>query len=297
VPICDIIEQRSNATLQHGRLSQRIYLMKLDIAEPMSLILEMEVLARKHGYTKIFAKVPQSKTQPFLDAGYSIEAQIPGFFKGKDTACFLSYYLDPARQIAHDLKELDSILALTREKQTALSDSNPGTSNPLITLKQCTAHDAPAVSQLYQRVFPSYPFPIHDPDYIRQTMKTHIQYYAFESEGQLVALSSAEMDQTQQNVEMTDFATLPRWRGKGLAVQLLTFMETQMKAQGMTTAYTIARAISASINITFARMGYNYNGRLINNTHISGQIESMNVWSKPLNTGRYVSKTNTAKHP
>ena len=218
----------------------------------------------------------------FLDEGYLMEAQIPGFFKGQETACFLAYYLDQARQIAHDLKELDSILALTRKKQTALSDS--GTSNPLLTLKQCTAEDAPAVSQLYQRVFPSYPFPIHDPDYIRQTMKTHIQYYAFESKGQLVALSSAEMDQTEQNVEMTDFATLPEYRGQGLAVQLLKYMESQMKAQDMTTAYTIARAISAGMNITFARMGYHYNGRLINNTHISGQIESMNVWSKPVST-------------
>jgi len=295
VSTCDIIEQRSKATLQHGPLSQRIYLMKLGTAEPISLMGELKALAQKNDYTKIFAKVPQSKVKAFLDEGYLMEAQIPDFFKGQDAACFLAYYLDQARQIPRSIKELESVLALAQGNQRP--SPTPMQSNPSLTLRPCTAQDAPAMSQLYKQVFPSYPFPIDDPGYIRKTMKTHIQYYAFESKGQLVALSSAEMDQTQQNVEMTDFATLPRWRGKGLAVQLLTFMETQMKAQGMTTAYTIARAISAGMNITFARMGYNYNGRLINNTHISGQIESMNVWSKPLNTGRYVSKTNTAKHP
>ena len=280
VPPCDIIEQRSNATVQHGHLSQRIYLMKLGTADPMSLIPELKALARKNGYTKIIAKVPQSKTATFLDAGYRMEAQIPGFFKGKDAVCILSFTLDSARQIAHNLKELDAVLALAQEKQHTANDSTPP--NRSLALRPCSPQDAQAMSQLYQQVFLSYPFPINNPDYICQTMKTHIQYYAFESDGHLVALSSAEMDQGHQNVEMTDFATLPKYRGQGLAVQLLSFMERQMKAKGMLTAYTIARAISAGMNITFAKQGYQYNGRLINNTQISGQIESMNVWSKGL---------------
>jgi hypothetical protein len=36
------------------------------------------------------------------------------------------------------------------------------------------------------------------------------------------------------------------------------------------------------MNITFAKLGYRYGGRLINNTNISGSIESMNVWYKSL---------------
>ncbi|HQA81666.1 MAG TPA: hypothetical protein PLV96_12800 [Methanoregulaceae archaeon] len=47
-------------------------------------------------------------------------------------------------------------------------------------------------------------------------------------------------------------------------------------------AYTIARAKSYSINITFARGGYEYGGLLPNNTNISGTIEDMNVWYKRL---------------
>jgi hypothetical protein len=48
------------------------------------------------------------------------------------------------------------------------------------------------------------------------------------------------------------------------------------------TAYTIARAESAGMNETFAKNGYKYCGTLVNNTNISGQIESMNVWVKKL---------------
>ena len=55
-----------------------------------------------------------------------------------------------------------------------------------------------------------------------------------------------------------------------------------MARRGMRTAYTIARAVSPGMNITFARLGYQFSGTLINNTQISGAIESMNIWHKPL---------------
>ena len=55
-------------------------------------------------------------------------------------------------------------------------------------------------------------------------------------------------------------------------------METTMNDHGIHTQYTIARALSAGMNITFAKAGYRYAGTLVNNTDISGTIESMNVW-------------------
>jgi hypothetical protein len=59
-------------------------------------------------------------------------------------------------------------------------------------------------------------------------------------------------------------------------------MEKAVAAKCIKTAYTIARAASPGINITFARQGYRYGGRLINNTNISGRIESMNIWYKSM---------------
>ena len=81
---------------------------------------------------------------------------------------------------------------------------------------------------------------------------------------------------------MTDFATLSECRGNSLGTHLLEHMEQAVKTKSIKTAYTIARAASPGMNITFAKCDYEYGGRLINNTNISGQIESMNIWYKPL---------------
>ncbi len=81
---------------------------------------------------------------------------------------------------------------------------------------------------------------------------------------------------------MTDFATLPQYRKQGIAQKLLHEMERNIKEKDFRMSYTIARAMSPGINITFARCGYTYAGTLINNTNISGSIESMNVWYKKL---------------
>jgi len=138
------------------------------------------------------------------------------------------------------------------------------------------------MASLYKKIFISYPFPIYQPQYLEQTMKTHVDYFGAELEGKLVALSSAEKDKENKNVEMTDFATLPEWRGYGLAQNLLLKMEKYIRQEKFLTAYTIARAYSLGMNLVFANNDYIYRGCLINNTNISGQIESMNVWSKNL---------------
>ena len=118
--------------------------------------------------------------------------------------------------------------------------------------------------------------------YIRETMETHIRYYCAVREGRIVAASSAETDEEAQNVEMTDFATHPSCRGRGLCATLLATMEGDVQNEGMRTAYTIARAAQFAINITFARAGYRFGGTLRNNTNICGSFESMNVWYRAL---------------
>jgi putative beta-lysine N-acetyltransferase len=81
---------------------------------------------------------------------------------------------------------------------------------------------------------------------------------------------------------MTDFATLPSHRGRGIATRLLGLMDLRAREAGVRVAYTIARASSFGMNITFGRRGYRYAGTLVNNTGIGGAIESMNVWYKTL---------------
>ncbi|MFA6785079.1 MAG: GNAT family N-acetyltransferase, partial [Sphaerochaeta sp.] len=127
-------------------------------------------------------------------------------------------------------------------------------------------------------------FPIDNPSFIRASLSKDTLFAGLEKQGELIALASSECDFSEGHLyaEMTDFATLPSFRKNGYASKLLGFLEEQAKLRGIKTSYTIARAISKGMNITFRKAGYVYGGRLKNNTDISGNIESMNVWYKSL---------------
>jgi putative beta-lysine N-acetyltransferase len=276
----DKIQLFHNALIQHGPLSNRIYLMKLNNARPQLLIPAMIELAQSNGYTKIFAKIPAHEADAFLKSEYQQEAKVPDFYHGQETALFLGRYLDSDRQKEDLLPDIKRILNIAQKKPR--KQPSPDALPCGAVIRWCIPNDAGKISDLYRKVFQSYPFPIDNPDYITETMQNHIAYFGIELNKQFIALSSAEMDTISKNVEMTDFATLPEYRGNNFSGLLLAAMEKEMISRGIQTAYTIARAISPGMNATFAKGGYTYGGRLINNTNISGQIESMNVWYKPL---------------
>lgn len=275
----DRIENINGAVVQHGTLSDRAYLMHFDGARPQSTAGRLDKLAQENGYGKIIAKVPESAAREFIDQGFQQEAAIPGFYKGAETALFLVRYQNLSRACDRNRKKIHEILTLAGKHagKGSIMRYDSGA-----VIRRCGPDDAENMSRIYQAVFPTYPFPITSPQYLIKTMQSHVAYFGAEYDHRLAALASSEMDSDNQNVEMTDFATLPQYRGRSLSVVLLKKMESAMQTRGMKTAYTIARAVSAGMNITFARAGYIYSGTLVNNTNISGNIESMNVWYKTL---------------
>lgn len=272
----DTVEQIEGSIIQHGPHNKRIYLMKLGSHKASKVLKVIHDLAKDKNYTKIFAKIPQSESSVFLKEGYVEEAKIPDFF-GKNNDClFVSKYFSDQRAIPKEKDKLEAVLELAKYK------ANVQIRYPFykIELRKAKQEDAKELALLYKKVFPSYPFPIHDSKYIRDTMKMHFDYYIMHDGRNIVAASSAEKDYESMTVEMTDFATLPQYRKKGFSYHLLTIMEEAVRADGFKIAYTIACALSYGMNITFAKKKYKYAGTLYNNTHISGNIESMNVWYK-----------------
>jgi putative beta-lysine N-acetyltransferase len=274
----DRIEHIRNSLVQHGKASDRVYLMKL-ADEPAAILPRLDDLAHAHNYSKIFAKVPASAGQAFAQAGYTLEATVPGLFRGREDGLFISRFVDASR--ARDQRDAaHEVVLRTAQDKSGICAERP--LQPGFHWRLCDPSDAPAMAAVYRQVFESYPFPIDDPHYLRETMASHVVYFGVWRHGDLVALSSAETDPAACNAEMTDFATLPAAQGAGLGAFLLARMEETMRQHGIITAYTIARALSHGMNITFARLGYTYAGRLINNTQIAGSLESMNVWYKAL---------------
>jgi len=278
----DKIETIGHGSLiQHGKFNDRIYLMKLAGKDCPEVLERLRSLAREHHYTKIFAKIPSSSAPFFFSDGYVMEAFVPGFYRRREAACFVSKYLDSDRlmEVEHGrLDELGTLLTHTMKSHSR----EPVQLKPAKKLKirALDASHVKEIATIYREVFKSYPFPIHHPGYILKTMQENVSYFGIEKKGNLIALASAEVDTPESNAEMTDFATLPDYRGNNLATLLLSAMEKKMKKAGIKTLFTIARLNSPAMNKTFLKLQYSYSGTLVKNTNIAGNIESMNVYYK-----------------
>lgn len=264
--------------IQHGSLNDRIYLMKL-AGQDASIILErLSELARKNNYSKIFCKIPKWIAPIFLSDGYIQEANIPRFYNDEEDALFVSKFLDSNRQLAIEKGPFEAMSSLLKGAHSI--KKRAGNEHSEYQLRKLNESDVEKITEIYKEVFLSYPFPIHDPKYILETMNKNVQYYGAAKNNELVAIASSEMDIKGLNAEMTDFATRKKALGNNLSVLLLQKMEVEMKEQGIKTLYTIARLNSVAMNKTFLKLDYCYSGTLINNTNIAGNIESMNVYHK-----------------
>ncbi|MGE4454504.1 MAG: putative beta-lysine N-acetyltransferase [Sphaerochaeta sp.] len=273
----DTTMELDGAILQHGKSNDRIYVMDLGSSDPKLLVPKLVALAKKEDYGKIFTKIPRSSSKPFLNAGFQVEATALKMFQGEEDGLFLGYFLKPERYDESLRVEYEQVQRLAQESERSAVQGKEA-------IRLCTKNDSPSMAKLYDTVFDSYPFPINDPAFIASSMDEGTVYAGIEVDGTLVALASGEcsFQKGKRFSEMTDFATLPERRGNGYALRLLAFLEEELKKRGILSAYTIARAISPGMNITFAKAGYSFGGRLHNNTNIAGTIESMNVWYKML---------------
>jgi len=275
----DAMETIGSSLVQHGCGNDRVYLIKLHPDDAPEITGRLDELARSRGYSKIFAKVPAWGEERFLAAGYRMEAAIPRFYPEGDFACFMARYFSAERSREGQPELVRAVLAAADAEKPA---AGPAPLPAGCAVRLAGEADAAEMAALYGAVFASYPFPIDDPAFLRSSMQASTVYFGVWQGANLVALSSAEIDYGSGSAEMTDFATLPEFRGRSLSLHLLQQMEAAMQSSGIRSLFTIARAYSYGMNITFARNGYRFGGTLTNNTNISGSLESMNVWHKRL---------------
>lgn len=277
--LVDIIENIKGSIVQHGHHNSRIYLIRLNTDDTHGLIVTLDDMALKNGYGKIFTKIPAPAWKVFKSADYVKEAVVPGFFSGKTDGFFIAKYFSAGRQRVQNVERL---LRLATNAGKGVANNTHPTGNALPDVVSCKPSDAEEMSAIYRQVFSSYPFPIHHPAYLQRMIKEGVLYFCIRMEGRIAAIAAVEIDLVNKNAEMTDFATLPKWRGRGFAGILLSHMDKKARKSGIMTAYTIARAESHGINSVFKNNGYNYSGLLKNNSQICGCIQSMTVWYKLL---------------
>lgn len=266
------------SSIQMGAFNDRIYLMSLADEDGPEIVDELINMAVTEDLSKIFAKVPKSQALPFLSCGFEKEAHVPGMFRNED-GFFLSFYRYLWRKEQGNKDELDHVLSVAENKKgkgnfSSLLDS--------LFLRRLRPEDAHALAHLYGQIFQTYPFPITDPDFICLEMGSGVRFMGVFEGDSLMGAASAEVAADGYSVEMTDFAVKPDYRKTGIAGVLLRALEDDCFKSGIRCFFTIARACSYGINSLFSKGDYKFSGRLLNNTNISGRLESMNVWYKVL---------------
>ena len=124
---------------------------------------------------------------------------------------------------------------------------------------------------------------MNDHTYLEKIMQKTSIFKIMLYQNKIISAASIDVDQRTSSAELTDCATTEDHCGKGLMSHLVKSLEIEAKKLNLITLYSIARARSIGMNSVFSHNMYNYYGCLINNCHICGQLENMNIWSKRIN--------------
>jgi len=210
--------------------------------------------------------------------GFIREGAISRFFSDGRDAIVFSRFVDDDRRHNERRGEEDRIVSLSRSK--ANGKLSGGFAEGFLC-RIATRDDAAVISKLLESTFRDYPDPI-DVDTVRSWIDEGERHFrVVEQGGRVVACASADLDRANRNAELTDCATIPEMRGRGLMTSILKQLENDCVDElGITDFYTLARAGEAGINIAFARLGYEYTGRLVNNCRMPDGWESMNAWCR-----------------
>jgi len=200
------------------------------------------------------------------------EGRIKGYLQGKD-AVFLGGYTSPRRGLSPSIAVERKLLNEVREKKAKKIIYPIG-----YAFSRASHEDAREMGEVFGKVFATYPSPVFDPEYLLKRMADGDIFWLAKNQGQIAAIASAEIDHSNSRAEMTDFATLPEYRGQSLASVLLDKITGECWNLGINCLFSLARATSFGMNSVFYQGGFSFGGTLLNNCHICGSYENMNIW-------------------
>ncbi|MBN1336452.1 MAG: GNAT family N-acetyltransferase [Deltaproteobacteria bacterium] len=212
-----------------------------------------------------------------LAAGYRPEAILPGFYRGEEDAVIFGAFPNPTRAHPQDARALASVKRLVFHSEPHLAPE----SHPAFTSERASSGDAEDIASLLASTFPLYPTPTGDSAFIRREILQGMPFRVVRVEGRTVACASASLVPSALAAELSDCATHPSLRGRGLMQGLLSDLLDDLAALGIRKPFTLCRARIPGVNIAFKRLGFRYRGTMTSSCRIGTGIEDMNVWSGP----------------
>lgn len=237
--------------------------------------------ASKQHLRKVICNCDIKSSEIFSDAGFKSEGKIDGFFKGEDAYC-MSYFIHSDREVCSNFIEKNLLIKKCLDIKNTFST---GHSNLNYKIRTANKNDIKEMVKLFSTVFSTYPTPIYDETFLRESMDKKVIYKVAVYDGKIISIASADMDKENLNAEITDCATYPAYGGNGILSNIIHSLECDLKSKGFMTLYSLCRAINPSINYVLSKHNYTYTGRMVNNCTICGTFEDMNIWVKNIHTG------------
>ncbi|WP_373048826.1 putative beta-lysine N-acetyltransferase [Vulgatibacter sp.] len=267
--------------------NRRLKVMDYRAQDYGAMVAKLRFLADANKFDKVWIKADEKDWQHFLRYGYVLEGLLKYANRGR-TAYMMSRFCSQQRLHSRDLMQeillIEEILGRGRRE-------GPRPLPAGYTLDFARERDVDGMLGLYRRVFKTYPSPLTYREYLTAVLHRDALFRVIRNKsGQVVSVASAEFDRPHLSAELTDCATHPDERGKGLMSVILHALENDLRKHGYICAYTMARARSYGMNAAFHALGYEFNGRMINNCDIYGAFEDMNLWVKDLRPERVRGK-------
>lgn len=270
------------------------------VADGEALAEALKRTAHAENRGRIVVMAPTEMADDMRDADFYREGMIPGFYGGDGDCTVMGYSVDPTREtlgFANDVAEVDALVEAYQPRVR---------NHPPVFTERADVDDAPAIAALINATFEQYPTPSGRPDYIAEAIEDGIPFRVVRAGGGLrangglradgglralrglhdgeglLACASADLITEARTAELTDCATRPAARGRGIMQAILTDLMDDLRDIDYPTAFTLARARIPGVNLAFKRLGFGFRGRMRQSCRIGGGLEDMNIWSRHL---------------
>ena len=231
--------------------------------------------ANRHGRGRVVVLCDGCLCGGLEAAGLTLEATMPGFYRGDKDCAVMGAAVDDARSVLanpRDVARVDHLVAQPWHPKD----------RPEVETRRATPDDAPEIAKLIAATFEHYPTPSGVPEYLAGQIEGGVPFRAVWEAREVVACASADLVRAARTAELTDCATRPDQRGRGLMQAILLDLMDDLREMDYPTAFTLARANTPGVNLAFLRLGFKFRGRQVQSCRIGGGMEDMNVWSRRL---------------
>ena len=211
----------------------------------------------------------------FIEAGFQLEGKIDSYFKGENAFC-MSYFISRKRKLYINYSRENLILKQSLNTQ----NGSPYNNTLKYNIRYAEESDAKQMVELFSNIFSTYPDSLFDEEYLKETINKKVLYKVAIYNGKIISAASAYLNEENLNAEITNCATHPNYRSKGVLSSIISSLESDLKTMGYMGLYSLSRATCTGINFVLSKNNYKFRGRLINNCNIYGNFEDMNIWVK-----------------